>query len=176
MGLPTSVRLKDGRWAILRQARPDDADGWLVNVNSIGAERVYLMTERLERTVEQLRDQFANVDPTKDLWLAAEVEQKLAGGANFRRGQSAKNAHVGTKGIALTKPYRGIGLGEPMMKAGIEWAGSNGVSRLRLGVFANNERAIALYRKLGFVEEGRLRGEVILDGKPVDELLMALSL
>ena len=62
------------------------------------------------------------------------------------------------------------------MRAGIEWAKSVGITRLRLSVFQTNERAIALHRKLGIVEEGRLNGEVILDGRPVDELLMALSL
>ncbi len=62
------------------------------------------------------------------------------------------------------------------MRAGIEWARDVGVRRLKLGVFETNERALALYRKLGFVEEGRLKGEVVLDGKPVDEILMALTL
>ncbi|MCI4317060.1 MAG: GNAT family N-acetyltransferase [Thermoplasmata archaeon] len=176
MPLPTSFRLKDGRWAIIRRAKPDDAESWLANVNSIGAEQVYIMTERLERTPEQLREQFAGADPGKELWLSAEVDGALVGGADFKRGRVAKNAHVAELGIAITKPFRGLGLGEPMMRAGIEWAKSLGLTRLRLSVFQTNWRAIALYRKLGFVEEGRLKGEVILEGEAVDELLMALSL
>ncbi len=134
------------------------------------------MTERLERTVDQLREQFANAPPSKELWLVAEVEGAIVGGADFKRGKPAKNEHVATLGIAVTRPFRGVGLGEYMMRAGIEWAKSVGITRLRLSVFQTNERAIALHRKLGIVEEGRLNGEVILDGRPVDELLMALSL
>lgn len=174
--LPTSTRLKDGRYAIIRRAGPEDADAWVANVNAIGAERVFIMTEAFQRSAEEVRKQFTETDPLQELWLAAEVEGALAGGADFRRGTHSKNSHVASLGVAILKRYRGLGLGEAMMRAGIEWARSVGISRLKLGVFASNERALALYRKMGFAEEGRLRGEVVLEGKPVDEILMALAL
>jgi ribosomal protein S18 acetylase RimI-like enzyme len=85
-----------------------------------------------------------------------------------------KNAHTAQLGVAVRKDARGLGLGTALMKAGIGWARSVGVRKLTLGVFASNDRAVRLYRGLGFVEEGRLRGQVILGGVPVDELLMAL--
>jgi RimJ/RimL family protein N-acetyltransferase len=62
------------------------------------------------------------------------------------------------------------------MDAGLAWVRTSGVRKLTLGVFATNEVALRLYRRLGFPEEGRLRGQVILDGVPVDEILMALWL
>ena len=176
MALPTSTRLKDGRWAIIRRAQPDDAEAWVSNVNAIGAERMYIMTEVLPRSVEEVRRQFGDADPRRELWLLAEVEGTVAGGADFRRGVHTKNSHVVGLGVAILKGYRGIGLGDALMRAGIEWARDMGVKRLKLGVFETNERALALYRKLGFVEEGRLKGEVVLDGKSVDEILMALTL
>ena len=39
--------------------------------------------------------------------------------------------------------------------AAIEWARERGLHKLCLSVFAHNEAAIALYRKFGFIEEGR---------------------
>ena len=48
-----------------------------------------------------------------------------------------------------------------------------GIRKLFLGVFSTNERAIALYGALGFEGEGRLRGQVILDGLSADLLLMS---
>ncbi|MDE2046596.1 MAG: GNAT family N-acetyltransferase, partial [Thermoplasmata archaeon] len=51
-----------------------------------------------------------------------------------------------------------------------------GIRKLKLRVFATNQRAQKLYRALGFVEEARLRGEVIIEGRVVDDVLMALWL
>jgi RimJ/RimL family protein N-acetyltransferase len=171
--LPETVLLKDGRSAIVRRARPEDSEAWIAHVNAIGAEGVYIMTEKFTRTVEEIRKQFQEDAPPTTLWLAAEVDGRLVGGANFSRGGPSKNAHTASLGVTVRKEFRGLGLGEAMMQAGIAWARSVGVAKLKLGVFATNTSAIALYHKLGFVEEGRLKNEVILEGRPVDELLMA---
>jgi RimJ/RimL family protein N-acetyltransferase len=49
-----------------------------------------------------------------------------------------------------------------------------GLHRIYLDVLATNERAIRLYRSLGFVEEGRLREAQIREGNYVDVLVMGL--
>ena len=176
MTLPRHLQLKDQRRATIRRARPEDADVWIANGNTVGAEMVYLMTEKFVRTPDEVRRQFAEAPPERELWLVAEIDGRVVGGANFVRGKSTKSAHVGDLGMSILADYRNLGLGTAILEEGIEWARSVRVSRLKLGVFATNERAIALYRKFGFVEEGRLVGEVILDGQPVDEVLMALRL
>ena len=51
--------------------------------------------------------------------------------------------------------WRGRGVGSALMTAAIEWARAEGLHKLSLSVFAHNAAAIALYRKCGFVEEGR---------------------
>ena len=108
MPLPSSIRLKDGRSANIRRARGDDAEAWLQNVNSIGAEQVYIMTERLERTVDQLREQFANAPPSKELWLVAEVEGAIVGGADFKRGSRPRTST--SRRWGLRSPGRSAGL------------------------------------------------------------------
>jgi L-phenylalanine/L-methionine N-acetyltransferase len=47
------------------------------------------------------------------------------------------------------------------------------VLRLELDVFADNQRAIALYRKFGFVHEGTHQAYALRDGAYVDSLSMA---
>jgi len=49
-----------------------------------------------------------------------------------------------------------------------------GLNRVGLNVWAYNDRAIAAYRKAGFVEEGRTREAVWHDGRFHDELSMGL--
>jgi len=58
-------------------------------------------------------------------------------------------------GMAVAREWRGRGVGSALLAAAIAWARERGLHKLILGVFAHNEAAIALYRKFGFVEEGR---------------------
>jgi RimJ/RimL family protein N-acetyltransferase len=170
---PTTVTLRDGRKALIRRARPRDAEAVIAHVNAIGAEGIYLMTERLRLTPKEERAVFRRADGVVELFLVATVDDEIVGSANFSRGRQSKNRHVADLGIALRKDVRGRGLGMAMMQVGIRWARSVGIRKLSLGVFATNRPARRLYRKLGFAQEGRLRGEVILRGKPVDELILA---
>ena len=69
-----------------------------------------------------------------------------------------------------------MGLGKAIMEDLLRWAKSEGVRKVTLDVFATNSSAISLYREMGFAEEARLTGQVILAGQPVDELVMSLWL
>jgi RimJ/RimL family protein N-acetyltransferase len=62
----------------------------------------------------------------------------------------------GELGMFVAADRRGRGVGSALVAAAIEWARGRGLHKLSLEVFPHNEAAIALYRKFGFVEEGRL--------------------
>ena len=64
---------------------------------------------------------------------------------------------VATVAMAILDGYRGQGIGTRLVERGIEWARQAGAHKLALEVWPHNDRAIGLYDKLGFVEEGRLR-------------------
>ena len=59
-------------------------------------------------------------------------------------------------GMLLDANHRGQGIGQKLLEAGIAWARNAGAHKMALHVWPHNERAIALYRKLGFEHEGRL--------------------
>jgi RimJ/RimL family protein N-acetyltransferase len=61
----------------------------------------------------------------------------------------------GEIGMMVDADWRGRGVGTALVVAAIEWARARGLHKLTLGVFPHNAAAIALYRKFGFVEEGR---------------------
>jgi ribosomal protein S18 acetylase RimI-like enzyme len=58
-------------------------------------------------------------------------------------------------GMAVAKEWRGRGVGSALLAAASDWAREQGLHKLCLSVFPHNAAAIALYRKHGFVEEGR---------------------
>jgi RimJ/RimL family protein N-acetyltransferase len=61
----------------------------------------------------------------------------------------------GELGMALAREWRGRGVGSALLAAAIDWSRAQGLHKLSLSVFPHNAAAIALYRKFGFVEEGR---------------------
>jgi RimJ/RimL family protein N-acetyltransferase len=64
-----------------------------------------------------------------------------------------------------------------LLEAMLAWAHAGGVVRkVNLRVRADNVRAIALYERLGFVREGRLTRDLLVDGEFHDTLLMGLAI
>jgi ribosomal protein S18 acetylase RimI-like enzyme len=89
---------------------------------------------------------------------------------------STGTAHVGHLGMGVLKTFRGKGLGRRLAEATIEKARALGLEKIELSVYSSNDAAIALYRNLGFREEGRkVRGRLV-DGIYDDVILMGLAL
>jgi ribosomal protein S18 acetylase RimI-like enzyme len=61
----------------------------------------------------------------------------------------------GDLGMCVAHEWRGRGVGSALLATAIDWARERGLHKLSLGVWPHNTAAIALYRKFGFVEEGR---------------------
>ena len=84
---------------------------------------------------------------------------------------------VGEIGMALLPEWRGRGVGSALLAAAIDKARANGLHKLALEVFPHNEAAIALYRKFGFVEEGRrIKHYRRASGELWDSVVMGLLL
>ncbi len=76
--------------------------------------------------------------------------------------------------IAVRAECRGAGVGRLLGDAARQWASAQGAERMELEVRVSNTAALALYRSLGFHEQGRRRGYY---AAPVeDAVLMGLSL
>lgn len=170
---PHYVTLKDGRAALIRSVEPADAQALIDHVNEVGAELVYIMTEQLPNAIDEEAEMLRKLDPQRVLFLVAIVNRRLVASADIRRGRQSKNQHTASLGIAVSKAARGVGLGKAIVEDLLRWAQSEGIRKVTLDVFATNASAIALYRQLGFTEEARLKGQVILGGQPVDELVMS---
>ncbi len=80
-------------------------------------------------------------------------------------------------GMLVVQRWRHHGVGTALLDAGISWARQTGVHKVSLEVWPHNEAAIALYRKAGFVEEGRkVRHYRRRNGELWDSILMGLHL
>jgi ribosomal protein S18 acetylase RimI-like enzyme len=79
-------------------------------------------------------------------------------------------------GIAVDPGRQGRGIGRALIDAAVGEARRRGARRLTLRVLGGNAGARHLYETSGFVVEGVLRGEFLMNGVYVDDVLMALDL
>ncbi|MFG2499297.1 GNAT family N-acetyltransferase [Streptomyces sp. NPDC048441] len=83
------------------------------------------------------------------------------------------NAHVRQiLGFAVAEGVRGKGVGRRLVRAAVDEARRQGARRITLRVLGHNTPARTLYESEGFVVEGVLPGEFLLDGVYVDDVLM----
>ena len=128
-----------------------------------------------EEEIEWLSRVLARVEKGEIYCVAAEVDGRLVANSEIIRG-TGFSRHVGFIGIAIKRGFRGIGIGTEMMKALEEHAKKIGLKVLTLSVFANNQHAINLYKKMGFIETGRIPKRFFKDGAYIDESIMTKAL
>jgi ribosomal protein S18 acetylase RimI-like enzyme len=80
------------------------------------------------------------------------------------------------KGLAVSPAHRRRGVGRALMDAAVHEATTRGARKLTLRVLGPNAGARDLYAACGFEIEGVLRELFFLDGRYVDDILMALPL
>ncbi|MFF3888133.1 GNAT family N-acetyltransferase [Streptomyces sp. NPDC001914] len=110
--------------------------------------------------------------------LVAELDGRLVGYIRMGFPTSlACNTHVRQiLGLAVADDARGAGVGRALLRAAGEEARRQGARRITLRVLGHNTPARALYESEGFVVEGILPGEFLLDGAYVDDVLMGRPL
>jgi RimJ/RimL family protein N-acetyltransferase len=114
--------------------------------------------------------------PERNCWLLALDGKRIIGHGDIHRGTLKANRHTAVLGLAVLRSSWGQGIGPALMERLLEWARQYRIEKVKLNVFADNERAIALYRRFGFVEEGRERAEFRFGHQLVDNVIMARSL
>ena len=154
-----TILLKNGKEAMIRNGdEPDGADVFDV-FNRTHGETDYLLTYPDENSFDSEQEaQFLKekaISPN-EIELVAIVDGKIAGTAGIESvGEKYKVKHRAEFGIGILKEYWGLGLGKALTKACIQCAIDAGYEQLELNVVAENERALSLYRSLGFIEYGR---------------------
>lgn len=153
------ITLKNGSIAILRNGTQADGSAVLDHFNQTHVETDYLLSYPDETSFDaQQEGQFLAKKAASDneIEIIALVDGKVAGSAGIDAvGTKDKLRHRAEFGISLLKEYWGLGLGRALTEACIQCAKEAGYAQLELSVVADNERAIALYEKEGFVEYGR---------------------
>jgi RimJ/RimL family protein N-acetyltransferase len=179
MGLITlrQLRAKTRGPYLIRSAAVDDAAALLVHGKDILSEGIFGVTrpEEFNLSVEDERAWVrAHIDAPGDLVLVAEADGSIAGLLFFESGPRLRQAHRGALHMSVERAWRGQGVGEALLNALMDWAKQNPViEKVGLAVLSTNTRALGLYKKAGFIEEGRRPREIKMGpSEYVDEILM----
>lgn len=119
------------------------------------------------------------INNKRGLWLIAENSaSEIVGEIDITIKNLRRVKHNGFLTIGLIPQYRGLGLGSQLMEQALLWSKQQGLKRIELSVFANNTKAINLYRKYGFLLEGLRKNFLYHDDNNSfeDDILMAYHL
>jgi RimJ/RimL family protein N-acetyltransferase len=161
----------------IRELDVQDASAFGELLARLDSESNFMLFEPGERDVteeEQRRRIAAMKTAGNQVVFVAEANHTLIGFVGVSRGAQRRNRTTASVVVGVSKAFQGAGVATRLLLRSKDWAGSVGVQRLELTVVGSNERAISLYMRLGYTVEGVRRQSLMLDGRPVDELYMAL--
>ena len=170
------IQLKDGRTAILRPPVAADAEAALAFMKQTAAETPFLLRspEECTLTIEE-EERFLTrfpADPNAAMILCF-VDGVLAGNCQIVRKTKLKNKHRASIGIGLKQEFWGLGIGTALFREMIAIAESWGLLQIELEVIEGNDRAMALYRKMGFETVNYIPNAILMpDGRYVKEFYM----
>src|SRR5262249_11924131 len=154
----------NGRMVIVRAIRPDDSAA----ISEL-RHQPQVMRYTPAMPSERLRDFYAPLGPN-DHVMVGEVDGRVVGYAGLHV-RDGKRRHSGWFGIAVHDDFAGRGVGRALMQAILDLADRwIGLVRVDLEASVGNERAIAMYRQFGFVEEGRQKKAYFEEGEYADSV------
>jgi RimJ/RimL family protein N-acetyltransferase len=148
---------------IIRPAMQSDAEQIMKHTKKILGENQNVFGTALEEFNVSVEDEekWIASHEERGFLLVAEIDGLIIGVINFKLSSSKKFSHNGYFGMSVQEKYTGNGIGSSLLNQLLQLAvADKKVEKVYLEVFANNKRAISLYKKFGFIEEGRKKNHV----------------
>lgn len=174
-----NIVLRDGSVLQIFRPRGENAAEILEYLKIVGGETHFLLMDENGLGISEEREakilEAAYVEARGGMHFG-KINREIACMFSLSCNPRRRLAHTGEIALSVRKKYWHIGVGSAIMEMLIELAKEASLKNVELGVYADNERAIALYRRFGFEEIGRHRGRMCVDGEYYDEILMDLHI
>lgn len=160
-----------GEW-VVRTARREDVEQVLDLLEAVAAEGRWIGSEAPIDREARRRQLVETIEgDERGVRYVAVADGVVVGSL----GLDLRPYNVADLGMFVQRQWRGRGLGSALIEAAIAWARSAGAHKVALQLWPHNRPALALYRKFGFEQEGRLhRHYRRRNGELWDALVMGL--
>ena len=163
-----------------RNPMPEEAEKIVAFYNRMGGESTFLsfVEDEYPLSVKEEEDYIRSLEGNANnvMFLALDGNE-IVGLSTITSTHKIKSRHEGELGIVVAKKYHGQGIGKKLILMAIDWCKGNDVTtRIHLDVSADNLTAISIYLKLGFIMEGCLKNQTLIDGIYYDTYVMGLML
>ncbi len=168
---------KKGTPLVVRYPKMSDAKALQSFINKLSKERTFLAIQGKHVSLKEERDwlsrQLKGIRTDRTVMLSVFSDGKLIGNSDIGQRQGAVVPEA-VFGITIAKGFRDEGIGTLLMRLALKEAKRRikGMKIISLTVFANNPRAMDLYRRMGFKKFGILPGGILHRGKYVDHVFM----
>lgn len=153
MRIEDKILTVNGGELLLRNPREEDARMLIDYLKITCGETRYLVKEPEEITMT-LEEEEAFIrkqnDSENSLILLGFLNGRYVGNCSLMGNGPLRYRHRVSMGIALYQEFTGLGIGRAMIGALLKIAGEKGFEQVELEVVKDNERAIRLYREMGF--------------------------
>ena len=163
----------------IRDPKKTDIDQTLTYVNKLSKEKTYVLLQGVviskKSELEWLKSSIEKIKNKKTVLKFIFYKDILIGISDIKLGrEKTAKEHVAVLGISIDKKYRGKGYGSMLMDEVLKEAKEKlkGLKVVYLEAFAENEGAIKMYEKKGFIKYGLLPGGVKRKGEFGDEVMM----
>lgn len=174
------ITLKNGDKTIIRHVKESDVNGIWNNFNEVVDEGIYIPVLFPVRSEFEKHSWYSNIKKENDICVVA-INKNLKspfnviGMCEISSIEWDAASHVGSLGVIVQKDYRDMGIGFNLIDVAIrESKRLNHKEKIILSCFSNNERALYLYKKLGFQIIGIRKNQFFMDSKYYNEVLMDL--
>ncbi|WP_018132630.1 GNAT family N-acetyltransferase [Effusibacillus pohliae] len=172
-----TVSLRNGDSVTIRRWQEHDIPKLYQLMEEVGREGQAMLGARLPFGIEQLYQQFYYTVASNHLTLVAvKPNGDICGWLRCDRSMVPWMGHNATIWMGIAAADRGQGLGEQLLQEAFAWAAEQGIERLELGVRGSNKPALALYKKMGFHEEGRKMRAIKTEKGYDDDIWMGVFL
>ena len=179
MSFKKIVTLSNGTSVLLEPLTgKEDAKKFQRFINTLTKEKTYLLVDKpvtLKEEKQWLKDQIQSQKKGQQIYIKALVSGHLIGDCFAKPGFGRNKGNINL-GIAISKHWRGKGLGKIMLNELIllsekKWHPKN----IFLHVVSENKNALSVYESLGFKKVARLPKWFNYYGKFLDEIILILD-